>query len=386
MTDTDRSLESDSCPVFNPAFVPVQVTPDELHIRSGPWSGPALTIRDTDREGLLGQLVDAIDGETTVASIIDTFEAQHRDEVRSILDRLAANDVLRNRASVNGDQLWPHRALKYRFRQADRTPLRDRSVLVVTCDDMGRHVVSDLCSMGVGSIDVTQPYGEWVAIDDDRVIYHEDPSLPALVEENDVVVYTADRPRPLVSDLNRLAIDTSTPLFPIEIHGFDGIVGPAIFPGETACYRCFRDRMRANVPGKRGYEAYERTLDADEEITTASLPPFARMLAGVAAMELHHLLAFGTGYSAGRVLTIDSLELSIEANDVLKRPRCECCGAAAEIDVQRFVSMEDVVEAGRLSDRGEEPQGQNRDEESQGQNRDGEPQTNTAARSEVEAE
>lgn len=389
MTEDTQSFELDSRPVFNPAFVPVQVTRDELHVRSGPWSGPALTIRDADRDGVLDRLLDTIDGQTTVATILEEFDAEHREEVRSVLEQLADNDVLRDRRSIDPETPWAHLALKYRFSQADRTRLENRSVLVVSTDEIGDQIVTELDEMGVGSIDLARPHGDQTPtgggqpLEDDRprdrdnqVTVHDDPALPALVDEADLVVYTADRPRPIAGDLNELAIDSQTPFFPVEIHGFDGFIGPAVFPGETACYRCFTERTRSNVAGQQGYAAYREEFDGDRALSTATHPAFTRMLAGFASMELLHLLAFGTGYSAGRVIAIDALELSIEANDVLKLPRCECCGPAADVDVQRFVSMEDVVEAGRLRDRARDDRGvgesgDNRDVAEAGDTREG---------------
>ncbi|MGM0604302.1 MAG: TOMM precursor leader peptide-binding protein [Halobacteriota archaeon] len=346
MTDDTRTLDSHCMPAFNPAFVPVQVDDDTLHVRGGPWSGPALTIRDTDSEGLLGRLLDSIDGSTTVQTILSTFEERHRDEIRSVLDRLADHDIVR--AETDTDPVWPHMALKYRFQHTERDRLADKSVLVVACDDMGRSIAADLLEMGVGSIALTQPHGRWYPLEDDRLTYHDAPDLRALIAAVDLVVYTADRMRSLVAELNELAIDTQTPLLPVQIHGFDGIVGPTVFPGETACYECFRERTMANVAGQAGFEAYRTSLESDDRLSTATLPAFSRLLSGFAAMELLHLLAYGTGYTAGRVVTIDSLELSMDANDVLTVPRCDCCGVAPGSDVQRFVSMDDVVRAGTL--------------------------------------
>ena len=355
-TDTltdDETLAPTQTPSFNPAVTAVQVDDNTLHVRGGPWGGPAITITDTDGDGLLGALLDRIDGEQTVSDIYDSFDGEQQTEIKRLLANLTDSNVL---TTDSPTETQSHLALKYQFQQNERTRLSEQSVLIVSCDRMGRSIATDLLEMGVGSIEFTQPYGATThdrdihSIQDDRFTSHDDPALPTLVSKVDLVVYTASRQRPLVSDLNELAIETDTPLLPVQIHGFDGIVGPAVFPNETACYNCFVERTRANVVDQDGYEAYRSALDSDDRLSTASLPAFSRMLAGFASMELLHLLAYGTGYTAGRVVTIDSLELSMEANDVLTLPRCECCGVPAGADVQRFVSMEDVVRAGKLND------------------------------------
>lgn len=349
-TDETVPFDPDSIIEFTPTFVPVQIDENTLHVRGGPWSGPAVTVRDTDGDRLLGRLLDLIDGETTVAALYEAFGDENREEIESLLAGFAENNIIR--AVDEGSDTWAHLALKYRFQHTERERLSDRSVLVVACDRMGQAIATDLLEMGIGSIEFTQRRGPAPRINDERLRYHEDPALPELIERADVVVYTADRPRPLVNDLNELALSSETPLIPVQIHGFDGIIGPTVYPGETACYHCFEERTRSNVVGADGYDAYRSSLDSDEQLSTATLPAFSRLVAGFAAMELVHHLAYGTGYTAGRVVTIDSLELSMEANDVLALPRCACCGVEAGEDVQRFVSMDDIVHASELKNAG----------------------------------
>lgn len=349
-TNETVPFDPDSVIEFTPAFVPVQVDENTLHVRGGPWSGPAITVRDTDDDRLLGRLLDLIDGETTVTALYEAFGEKNRDEIESLLAGFAENDIIRE--VDEGSDTWAHLALKYRFQHTERERLGDRSVLIVACDRMGQAIATDLLEMGIGSIEFTQRHGPTPQINDDRIHYHDDPALTRLIERADVVVYTADRPRPLVNDLNELALLTETPLVPVQIHGFDGIVGPTVYPDETACYHCFEERTRSNVIGTEGYDAYRSSLDSDEQLSTATLPAFSRLVAGFAAMELVHHLAYGTGYTAGRVVTIDSLELSMEANDVLALPRCACCGVEPGKDVQRFVSMDDIVHASELNEAG----------------------------------
>ncbi|XVH32598.1 TOMM precursor leader peptide-binding protein [Haloferacaceae archaeon DSL9] len=341
-------------PRFNPAFVPVRVDANTLHVRAGPWSGPVVTIRDADGDGVLSRLLDVLDGETSAERILDTFDDEHRPEVARVMLRLVEQDVLVDGETAADAPTRSQLAINYRFRQLDQRRLAEQSVFVVAADEMGRHLVADLLSMGVGHVTVTRRHGDWRPLDDesddaDRLTVREDPDLDARAAEADLLIATADRPRPIVSTLNEIAVETATPFLPVQIHGFDGLVGPAVYTGETACYECFRWRQRASVPGSEGFDAYRSEAGADPSLTTATLPAASRIVAGYGALEALYLLAFGTGYSAGRVLTLDTLSLSFEGNSVLKRPRCPCCGIDATIDTQRYLSTDDLVDAAALN-------------------------------------
>lgn len=138
-----------------------------------------------------------------------------------------------------------------------------------------------------------------------------------------------------------------------QIRGFDGIIGPAIFPGETACYECFHERMLSNIPNIGGYRALEYEKE-ENSLATASLPMFSRAVAGYLSLDVLYLLSYGIGYTSGRVVTVNSLDLSTEVNEVLKLPRCDACGRDSRVDASRFVSLEDMVKGARLQSVGDD--------------------------------
>jgi hypothetical protein len=63
------------------------------------------------------------------------------------------------------------------------------------------------------------------------------------------------------------------------------------------------------------------------------------------SLDLLHLLAYGVGYTAERVVTMNAIDLSMETNRVLKLPRCPVCGKQPGDDQARFVGLEDMVAA-----------------------------------------
>ncbi|MFC7081170.1 TOMM precursor leader peptide-binding protein [Halorussus caseinilyticus] len=353
-----ESLKEDhEYPEFNPSFVPVKVDDDTVHIRAGPWSGPIFTIRDVDEDESITHLVDVVDGQTHIEDVFAEFEEDQRGEVAKILEGLYDQDILHDREEHADDESWPHLSLKYTFHDQNRDRLESKSLLVVDCSGMGRQVAGDLLEMGLGEVRFHEPFD--TDIDTRRLEEYDgfsrtDAEIESVIEDVDFAVYTADDPHPSLLDaVNRAAYETDTPWIPAQIHGFDAMIGPAVYPDETACYECFTERTLSNIQNIEGYQAYRRGIDQNESLSTMTLPSVERMVAGYLALDLTHLLAYGTGYTAGRVFTINTLELEMESNDVLKMPRCDVCGKSRGTDYQRYVTMDDVVEASdRMKDGG----------------------------------
>jgi bacteriocin biosynthesis cyclodehydratase domain-containing protein len=337
-------------PTFNPSLIPVQVDANTLHIRGGPWSGPILTIHDDEEDGSIARLVELIDGETHVDEILSAFESEQREEVHTALEGLEENQVIYDRAEHADDSLYPHLAMRRRFRERERRRLDEEEVAIVSGSRMGSQIAEDLLEMGIGAIGVLQPTGadrpQLSALTErDRVDAFEPEALSEVVEAADFVVYAADRARPeLLDQLNEAAHEAQTPWVSAQILGFDGIVGPAVFPDETACYECFKRRTLANVTNRDGYTTY-RDVVAEDDLQTAQLPGLRRAVAGMLSLDLLHLLAYGVGYTAERVVTMNAIDLSMETNRVLKLPRCPVCGKQPGDDQARFVGLEDMVAA-----------------------------------------
>lgn len=342
--------EDHEYPKFNPSFVPVKVDENTIHIRSGPWSGPIFTIRDVDRDGSVTEMVDLLDGHHHVEDVLGAFEPDQREEIAQILRGLYDNNIVHDRGEHDGDSAWPHMSLQYRFQNQNRERLESKELLVVDCCGMGLQVAEDLLEMGLGGVRFLEPFDS-ADIDTSSLRSEErftevETELESAIESVDFAVYTADEPHPSLLDaINSAAFESDTPWIPAQIHGFDGIVGPAVYPGETACYECFQHRMQANVRGSKGYQAYRQQMDEDDSLATLTLPSASRLVSGYLALDVTHLLAYGTGYTSGRVLTVDTLDLSMEANDVLRMPRCDVCGKSRGSDYQRYVTMDDIVEA-----------------------------------------
>lgn len=341
----DRLAEALTYPAFNPLFVPVTVDRNTVHIRIGPWTGPIYTLRDRDSDSKIVDLLDRIDGETHVDEILGSLSTERdRDQAATMLFDLYRNDVVYDRSDAP-DGAWSHLPLRRRFESSDRRRIADQSVLVVDCGSVAPQLITDLVDLGVESVQVNRPVPDAAGPTPNVEAVSDAPDLGAAVERNDFVVFTADRPYPgIAGDIDRRTQETGTPWTTAQVHGLDGIVGPTVFPNETACYQCFRERTKANVTNHAGYERYLDQMDA-ETGPGHRVPGLGRLVAGFLAMDLANLLAFGTGYTTGRVIAVDGLTLDAECNDVLKLPRCEVCGKDTGDTETPFLSSRDIYEA-----------------------------------------
>ncbi|GAB3042199.1 TOMM precursor leader peptide-binding protein [Natronobiforma cellulositropha] len=334
-------------PAFNPAFVPVQLDPNTVHIRIGPWTGPVYTLSDADGDAQLARLVEQLDGEQHVETILESFDEDDRVSIASLLVDLHEKDVVLDQSQA--DPRYAHMPLRRRFANRERRRLEELDVLVVNSGTMGAQIATDLREFGVGEVAALQPVA---SASDSRIEACADEmfdpeALEAAVSGADFVVYAGDRPRPQLTDtINRVAHETKTAWSSVQIHGFDGIVGPTVFPGETACYRCFEKRQLSNVVNNVGYERYAEYVDDAADAVQARVPGFSRLLAGYLVLDLANVLPFGTGYTAGRVFVVDGIHLSVECNDVLKYPRCEVCGKPRGESVSQFITVDDIRDAG----------------------------------------
>lgn len=338
-------------PTFHPSTIPVQVDPNTVHIRSGPWGGPVFTVRDTDEDDAITDVLERIDGRTHVDDITEGMSESECEEIARALAALYDSNVVYDAEEAEDDELYPHLLMKQRFQERERRRLDDQSVLLVNAGRIGPQVGEDLLSYGVGEVGFVQPVDAHAVeapqlANDERATTYDAESLESAVKHHDFLVYTANRMFPeLETEVNELTQATNTPWVTGQILGFDGLVGPAIFPGETACFECFRSRTYSNVKNPRGYDEYCETLADDDHLATASLPGFSRMIAGLLSLDLLHLLSYGVGYTSGRVVTVDANTLEMEENEVLKLPRCEACGREPGVDVGRFLTLDDMVEA-----------------------------------------
>lgn len=353
--DVERRL---TYPQLNPAFVVVRVDQQTLHIRAGPWTGPAVTITEVEADGdKAEQLFELFDGDTHVRDVLDKFPDDEA-AIVSLMDRLADRNVLYDASEVSGNYGTPQFLPTPRFRDKQRQQLSETRALVVSTGRIGRQVASDLAESGVGVVSYARPLSDdtsnWTRLEQEEALQPVAASrLESAVERADTFLYAADREYPAVGEeLSRLAHETKTPWMLAQRRGFDGLVGPTIFPGETGCYRCLERRLLASLDDEM-YAPFRQSLD-DTNRKPVGLPSYARTIAGYATTDFLNLLAYGQSFTTGRLLAVDFFDLSVTVNDVLRLPRCPVCGKDPGADRSRFLSTEDLVAATRAQHTEEE--------------------------------
>lgn len=340
-------------PKLNPSFVAIQSGENTYHIRAGPWTGPVLTIEETDEEDAIGDLFDRLDGEHTLEEIFEAFDEDDHAAITSLLERMEDRNIIYDGADIGTDYGGPQLMLSPRFNREDRRRLDETDALVINAGSIGPQIARDLIESDVGTVRFAQPIPEARADvsdlrSDERFQQVDDGDYNDAIADATAVIYAADRAYPaLGEEVSRIADETGTPWMLAQVSGFDGLVGPTVFPGETGCYNCLQRRIAANINDET-YDMYREALSRQSGRAAEGLPSYNRMVAGYASIDFLHLLAYGQSFTVGRSLVINFLDLSVEVNDVLRLPRCDICGKDPGDDTPRFITIRDRVKAGKL--------------------------------------
>ncbi len=129
-------------------------------------------------------------------------------------------------------------------------------------------------------------------------------------------------------DANRRAVEERSPILFACVAEMRLRIGPLVVPGETACYECFHQRLRAGLAFREEFDAYlaqNTTLDTAGTDSRAGL--YARLGATLVASQIVSYLLGATQYCLLElVVDIDPLGLEVTKSRVLRLPRCEVCG------------------------------------------------------------
>ncbi len=187
------------------------------------------------------------------------------------------------------------------------------------------------------------------------VIAGERGEIEARLGGVDLVVCARDVPDAAFEGwLNRACIDHDVPWIMCRYFQDEGQVGPTFYPGATACYQCFAQRVGAGMPYYPEFLAMQDALAAAEEIRSGLAPFFdliAAYLAGEVVrlaqltkrehrellerrMEARTFAEYSTAahrhYAVpetwGHAVTLEMHPFRITKRRVLRVPRCEVCG------------------------------------------------------------
>jgi bacteriocin biosynthesis cyclodehydratase domain-containing protein len=129
--------------------------------------------------------------------------------------------------------------------------------------------------------------------------------------------------------LNRACNASRIPWMTCVAAGFEGIVGPTIRSGETACYLCYTMRAVASARDPEQDFNFQQFLDShrtDDADRRENLGFSAGLVASLAGMEILKSLAkLGSCQTDGAILVVDFLQASVRRHVVLRNPRCPVC-------------------------------------------------------------
>src|SRR5579884_3479694 len=133
------------------------------------------------------------------------------------------------------------------------------------------------------------------------------------------VLAAFDTPQPALLDrVNQASLDEGWPWIPAVIESGAAVIGPAVMPRQTACYRCYELRRLANA-GPSGQRA-----PMDDAAAPAPLAACAGSFLALEAVRLISRLA--APQSAGRTIVLDFFAPMIATHRVLRLPNCPACG------------------------------------------------------------
>jgi adenylyltransferase/sulfurtransferase len=124
--------------------------------------------------------------------------------------------------------------------------------------------------------------------------------------------------------LNRACLKAQIPWTSCFVSGFEGVLGPTVYPRTTPCYLCYKMRAVACAENPEDEFAFQRFLDRrkhDDSGKRENLVFGVGMMGNLAGLEvMKGLTNFQAPSSEGRIVVIDFLDLTS------KKPWCPACG------------------------------------------------------------
>lgn len=177
--------------------------------------------------------------------------------------------------------------------------LNSASVVIVGTGAIGEHAAAGAEAAGVGSLRYV-----------DRVA--------DLVGNPSCVLACLDTPDPeLLDAVNAAALRDGWKWVAGQIEWGSGLIGPAVLPHQSPCYRCFSLRREANVP-------LSQTTPANDWGSVGPLPACVGSLLALEALRF--ISGVARPQTLGRVLRVDFLAAEMTSNRVLRLPNCPACG------------------------------------------------------------
>jgi ribosomal protein S12 methylthiotransferase accessory factor len=140
------------------------------------------------------------------------------------------------------------------------------------------------------------------------------------------LIAVGDYLSPELSAVNEAALAHGRPWALVKPVGRIVWVGPIFHPGQTACWECLAQRLRANRQMER-YLGRRTGRPAPLQPAKGWLASSVRLAASWAASELaRSLVVDGPEGLQGSILTLDLVRRELVRHALVKRPQCPACG------------------------------------------------------------
>jgi oxazoline/thiazoline synthase len=145
-------------------------------------------------------------------------------------------------------------------------------------------------------------------------------------QEDFTVVLTDDYLQIGLDSFNRHAESTKKPWLLVKPIGSVVWIGPLFIPGETGCWECLAQRLRENQQVQTSIGKQKGNTTA-LPISFGTLPTTLQMSVNWAATETAKCLVTGKEQQlSNKLITFNTITLSMEEHILVKRPQCAVCG------------------------------------------------------------
>lgn len=318
---------------FNKLFGIFVLSSDDVEFRTGVTSGRSFVVSDSERRGILGNIIGKIVSPTTSQS--RPWNQAESKLLRELIPQLRQNGIVdsEERARLSDDSSeWTVPILN--------KPLREARIGILGHGVLGQAVATLLGEMPCGPITMIESSSVPESTNSQRSYpphgsvqpltrpFH-DLEWVEVLKRHDWIIAAQDcfEPEELTM-LNAAALQAKVPWSLVCFDGYEGWVGPTFVPGQTACYDCFRRRLFAAAaepkhvfaePGIKVYRIPSPWLIPEQQ-AWISLVSAIFALEVVAAMN-------GRSFTLNNLLIVHRLSLTFQRESVLRLPRCHTCSS-----------------------------------------------------------
>src|SRR5512146_2045233 len=157
-----------------------------------------------------------------------------------------------------------------------------------------------------------------------------------------IVAVTSSMTEPALAAINAVCLRAGLPWTLVRPHGHVLLLGPHLVPGRTGCWECLRQRWTANeqldsflaglpAAGTSAARTSAQTQPSGpRDRVRPALTSLTAALAGLLAAELPVLALRGhSDRITGRMVALDTTDLTLSHHPLVRQPHCPACGEPA---------------------------------------------------------